>query len=72
MSLAVQRCDKILILAVKQNPMALLENTIEAFVKLPERQAEASSLRILSMTSNKERHFKPCTNENGQQFSNCN
>lgn len=54
MSPAVQRCDKILILAVKQNPMALLENTIEACVKLPERQAEGSSLWILSMKSNKD------------------
>lgn len=41
MSLAVQRCDEILILDVKLNPMALFENIIAssaACVKLPGRQ----------------------------------
>lgn len=47
MSLAVQRCDKILIVGVKLNPMALFENIItssEARVKLLERQSEDKSL----------------------------
>lgn len=46
MSLAVQRCGKILIMDVKLNPMALFENATtssEACVKLPEKQSEDDS-----------------------------
>lgn len=47
MSLAVRRCDRILIVAVKLNPMVLLENIItstEACVKPPEGRSEDSGL----------------------------